>query len=147
MTGKGVKVAFLADGLDPNLAGFIRPDGSTVFIDYQDFSGDPAGTPTGGGEAFGDASSIAAQDMPNGKPMFFDISQFVNAAHPLPSPCNIRIRGMAPDASLVGLKVFSNLGYTTTRALYRPSSTPLTPTTWMSSTNRSAAIRFPDTER
>lgn len=116
VTGKGVKVAFLADGLDPNLAGFIRPDGSHVFIDYQDFSGDPAGTPTGGGEAFGDASSIAAQDNPKGKPLSFDISKFVNAAHPLPSPCDIRIRGMAPGASLVGLKVFSNaaLGYTTT---------------------------------
>jgi hypothetical protein len=114
VTGKGVKVAFVADGLDTNIPGFIRPDGSHVFIDYQDFSGDPAGTPTAGGEAFGDASSIAAQDNPNGKPLSFDISQFVNAAHPLPSPCNIQIRGMAPDASLVGLKVFSNLGYTTT---------------------------------
>jgi hypothetical protein len=114
VTGKGVKVAFLADGLDPNIAGFIRPDGSHVFIDYQDFSGDPAGTPTGGGEAFGDASSIAAQDNPNGKPLAFDISKFVNAAHPLPAPCTIRIRGMAPDASLVGIKVFSGLGYTTT---------------------------------
>jgi hypothetical protein len=116
VTGKGVKVAFLADGLDPNIAGFIRPDGSHVFIDYQDFSGDPAGTPTPGGEAFGDASSIAAQDNPHGKALTFDISKFVNAAHPLPAPCNIHIRGMAPDASLVGLKVFSNLGYTTTSA-------------------------------
>jgi hypothetical protein len=114
--GSGVKVAFLADGLDPNMAGFIRPDGSHVFIDYQDFSGDPAGTSTAGGEAFGDASSIAAQDNPNGKPLTFDISQFVNAAHPLPSPCTIHIRGMAPGASLVGLKVFSSLGYTTTSA-------------------------------
>ncbi len=114
VTGKGVKVAFLADGMDPNSPGFIRPDGSHVFIDYQDFSGDPAGTFTGGEEAFGDASSIAAQDNPNGKPLFFDISQFVNPAHPLPSPCNIRIRGMAPGASLVGLDVFSSLGYTTT---------------------------------
>jgi hypothetical protein len=114
VTGRGVKVAYVADGLDPTLPGFIRPDGSSVFIDYQDFSGDPAGTPTAGGEAFGDASSIAAQDMPNGKPLLFDISQFVNPAHPLPSPCNIRIRGMAPGASLVGLKIFSNLGYTTT---------------------------------
>ena len=114
VTGKGVTVAFIADGLDPSIAGFIRPDGSHVFVDYQDFSGDPAGTPTESAEAFGDASSIAAQDMPNGSPLTFDISQFVNAAHPLPSPCNIRIRGMAPGASLVGLKVFSNLGYTTT---------------------------------
>ncbi|MEA3149953.1 MAG: hypothetical protein QOD56_892 [Gammaproteobacteria bacterium] len=113
VTGKGVKVAFLADGMDPNSAGFIRPDGSHVFIDYKDFTGDPAGTPTGGAEAFGDASSIAAQDMPNGKPLTFDISKFVNAAHPLPSPCTIRIRGMAPGVSLVGLNVFSSLGYTT----------------------------------
>ena len=105
VTGRGVKVAFIADGLDINLAGFIRADGSHVFIDYQNFSGDPDGTPAGGGEAFGDASSIAAQDDPNGKPLIFDISKFVNAAHPLPAPCNIRIRGMAPDASLVGLKV------------------------------------------
>ena len=114
VTGRGVKVAFLADGLDPTLPGFTRPDGTSVFIDYQDFSGDPAGTPTAAGEAFGDASSIAAQDMPNGKPLTFDISQFVNPAHPLPAGCSIRIRGMAPGASLVGLKVFSALGYTTT---------------------------------
>ena len=114
VTGKGVKVAFIADGIDPNVAGFIRPDGSHVFIDYADFTGDPAGTPTGGAEAFGDASSIAAQDMPRGKLLTYDISKFVNAAHPLPSPCNIHIRGMAPGASLVGINVFSELGYTTT---------------------------------
>jgi hypothetical protein len=120
VTGAGVTVAWIADGLDPTVAGFIRPNGSHVFVDYRDFSGDPAGTSTPGGEAFGDASSIAAQDvtfapgMPNGKPLTFDISQFVNPAHPLPAPCPIRIRGMAPGASLVGLKVFSNLGYTTT---------------------------------
>jgi hypothetical protein len=112
--GKGVKVAFLADALDPTVKGFIRPDGSPVFVDFKDFSGDPAGTPTAGGEAFGDASSIAAQDMPNGKPLIFDISKFVNEAHPLPSPCNIRIRGMAPDASLVGLVVFGGATPTTT---------------------------------
>ncbi|MGO9946024.1 MAG: S8 family serine peptidase [Steroidobacteraceae bacterium] len=113
VTGKGVKVAWIADGMDPTIAGFTRPDGSPVFVDYQDFSGDPAGTVTPGAEAFGDASSIAAQDMPNGKPLIYDISQFVNQTHPLPSPCNIRIRGMAPGASLVGLKVFSNISATT----------------------------------
>jgi hypothetical protein len=112
--GKGVKVAFLADALDPTIAGFVRPDGTSVFVDYQDFSGDPPGTPTAGGEAFGDASSIAAQDVPNGKPLIFDISKFVNEAHPLPSPCNIHIRGMAPDASLVGLVVFGGATPTTT---------------------------------
>ncbi len=115
VTGKGVIVAFIADGLDITLPGYTRPDGTSVFVDYQDFSGDPAGTPTEGGEAFLDSSSIAAQDlMPNGKPLTFDISQYVNAAHPLPSPCNIRILGVAPGASLVGLKVYSQIGSTTT---------------------------------
>jgi hypothetical protein len=111
--GKGVKIAWLADGMDPTLPGFIHTDGTPVFFDFQDFSGDPAGTPTGGGEAFGDASSLAAQDTPNGKPLVFDISKFVNEAHPLPSPCNIRIRGMAPDASLAGLVVFGSTALTT----------------------------------
>jgi len=113
VTGKGVKVAFIADGLDTTIAGFIHTDGTPVFIDYQNFNGDPAGTPTGGGEAFGDASSIAAQDTPNGNVLTFDLSQVVNAAYPLPSPCNIRIRGVAPGASLVGLDVFSSIGIST----------------------------------
>jgi hypothetical protein len=42
VTGEGVKVAYLADSVDPNILGFVRPDGSRVFFDYQDFSGDPA---------------------------------------------------------------------------------------------------------
>jgi len=113
VTGKGVKVAWIADGMDPTLPGFIHTDGTPVFIDYQNFNGDPAGTATGGGEAFGDSSSIAAQDTPNGELLTFDISTFVNAAHPLPSPCNVRIRGVAPGASLVGLNVFSNIGIST----------------------------------
>jgi Subtilase family/Peptidase inhibitor I9 len=111
VTGRGVTVAFIADGLDTTVPGFTRPDGSKVFVDYQNFTGDPAGTATAGGEAFGDASSIAAQDTPNGAVLDYDISQFANTAHPLPSPCNIRIRGMAPGASLVGLDIYSNLGY------------------------------------
>ena len=63
VTGKGVKVAWIADGIDIHNPSFIRANGSLVFIDYQNFSGDPAGTPTDGGEAFLDASSIAAQDV------------------------------------------------------------------------------------
>ena len=114
VTGKGVKVAVIADGLDTTVPGFTRPDGTNVFVDYQDFSGDPAGSPTGGEEAFGDASSIAAQDMPNGVLLTFDISQFVNPAHPLPSPCNIHIRGIAPGSSLVGLNVFGTVGFFST---------------------------------
>ncbi|HXR41944.1 MAG TPA: S8 family serine peptidase [Acidothermaceae bacterium] len=99
-------VAFLADGLDINNPDFIRADGSHVFIDYQDFSGEGPNAPTPAGEAFGDASSIAAQGR-----QVYDLSTFVNPAHPLPPGCNIRVLGMAPDASLVGLKVFPAGGF------------------------------------
>ena len=100
-TGRGVKVAFFADGLDINNPDFIRPDGSHVFIDYRDFSGEGPNALTGGAEAFGDASSIAAQGR-----QVYDISQFVNPAHPLPPGCNITVRGVAPGVSLIGMKVF-----------------------------------------
>jgi hypothetical protein len=146
VTGSGVKVAVIADGIDTTVPGFTRPDGSKVFIDYQSFTGDPAGTPTQGGEAFGDASSIAAQDVPNGRPLTYDISTFVNPAHPLPSPCNIRVRGVAPGASLVGLDVYSNLGYSASpRRGCRRSTGPSSTTRWTSSTSRSARTYIPMT--
>jgi hypothetical protein len=101
--GHGVKVAFLADNMDPNYADFIRPDGSHVFTDFKDFSGDGPNTTDSGAEAFGDASSIAAQGV-----VVHDLSQFVNQAHPLPPGCNIVVKGVAPGASLVGLNVFGS---------------------------------------
>lgn len=97
--GAGVKVAYIADGIDPNNADFIRPDGSHVIVDYQDFSGDGPSAPSGGGEAFGDASAIAAQGT-----VVHDLSTFVNPAYPLPPGCNIRIVGVAPGASIVAIK-------------------------------------------
>ena len=103
VTGAGIKVAFIADGLDINNPDFIRADGSHVFADYKDFSGDGLAATTGAAEAFGDASAIAAQGR-----ISYDLSQFVNPAHALPAGCNIQIRGVAPGASLIGLKVFGN---------------------------------------
>jgi hypothetical protein len=103
VNGAGVKVAYIADGIDINNPDFIRADSSHVFIDYQDFSGDGPNAPSGSAEAFGDASAIAAQGRQT-----YDLSNFVNPAHPLPAGCNIRILGMAPGASLIGLKVFGN---------------------------------------
>ena len=98
-TGTGVKVAYIADGIDINNPDFIRADGSHVIVDYQDFSGEGTNAPTGGGEAFGDASAIAAQGR-----VSYDLSQFVNPAYPLPAGCNISILGVAPGASIVAIK-------------------------------------------
>ena len=105
-TGKGVKVAYMAEGIDINNPDFIRPDGSHVFVDYQDFSGDGPNSPTPAGEAFLDATSIAAQGR-----QVYDISNF--SAHPQPSPCDVRILGASPGAQLVGLKVFGENNATT----------------------------------
>lgn len=99
-TGAGVKVGFIADGIDTNNPDFVRPGGQHVFVDYQDFSGWGTGSPTAGGEAFLDASSIAAQGR-----QVYDLRQYGSG---LATPCRIRILGAAPGASLVGLDVFGN---------------------------------------
>lgn len=102
-TGAGVTVGFIADGTDINQPDLIRADGSHVVVDYQDFSGDGTTSATSGAEAMGDVGSIAAQGRAT-----YDLADFVNPAHPLPAGCNIHIEGMAPGASVVALKVFSN---------------------------------------
>jgi hypothetical protein len=109
-TGAGVKVAYIAEGIDINNPDFIRADGSHVFADYEDFTGDGPNAPTSAGEAFLDASAIAAQGRES-----YDISHF--SAQPLASPCDVRIEGMAPGASLYGFKVFGQQHATTTSAI------------------------------
>jgi len=98
ITGAGVTVAWIADGLDPNNPDFIR-DGKSIFKDYVDFSGTGPDTQTGGEEAFGDASMIAAQGNET-----YDLSNYVNPAYALPKNCDLKVEGMAPGASLIGLK-------------------------------------------
>ena len=103
-TGAGVKVAWIADGIDINNPDFIRANHHHVFVDYRDFSGTGTSANTSGGEAFLDASSIAAQGR-----HVYNIQNFGNV--PLSRPCRIRILGVAPGASLVGLNVFGSSNF------------------------------------
>jgi len=116
--GRGVKVAYIAGPIDTTIPDFRRkakyaskhsPAGSPVVTNVN-FGGDPAGTPSGddAGEAFLDASSIVAQGKTT-----FDLNDFVNTAHPLRAPCDIRITGAAPGARVLGLDVFSSNNVTT----------------------------------
>jgi hypothetical protein len=98
--GTGVKVGIIADGIDPANADLIRANGQHVIFDYQDFSGYGINSPTDGREAFLDAGTIASQANQT-----YDLSGFVNPAHPLPPGCNIKIKGIAPGASLAVLNV------------------------------------------
>jgi hypothetical protein len=109
-TGAGVKVAYIAEGIAVNNPDFIRADGSHVFADTQDFTGDGPDAPTSAGEAFLDASAIAAQGRG-----VYDVSHF--GAHPTSGPCDVRIEGVAPGVSLYGFKVFGETNFSTTSAI------------------------------
>ncbi len=115
VTGAGVTVATIADGVDttnPDLQrnpAYGRP--GTPVVQEVDFSGDPASTPTSGEEAFIDVSSIAAQGNQE-----YNLSQWVNplqAARLPASGCWIKIVGAAPSANVLAEKVFSENNDTT----------------------------------
>jgi Subtilase family len=105
-TGAGVKVAFLADGVNPANPNLMR-GGKPVITNYTDFSGDGTTANTLGGEAFLDANAIAGQGS-----KIYNVAGF--SAQVPDSACDIQIQGTAPGASLVALKVFSQSNTSTT---------------------------------
>jgi hypothetical protein len=106
VNGKGVTVAFLADGLDVSNPDFMRSSGNHVITNYKDFTGSGTSVITGGGEAFGDASSIAAQGR-----QVYNADAYVSVAQSQSKSClPIRILGMAPGANMMALQVFGPSG-------------------------------------
>ena len=95
ITGAGVKVAFVAEGIDVDQPNFQRANGSHVIVDQADFTGEGVAANVSGGEASLDASSIAAQ----GNVVY--TATFANG-----KTCNFVVEGAAPGAELVSLKAF-----------------------------------------
>jgi hypothetical protein len=110
VTGAGVTVGMITDGLDPNNLDLMR-NGSSIVTEV-DFSGEGVDAPSPGGEAFADAGSVAAQGN-----VTYDLSERVPGNPQLGgagSGCDMRIRGVAPGATLYVLKAYGTGDYTTT---------------------------------
>jgi subtilisin family serine protease len=107
-TGAGVSVAVFPDGMDPDLPDFQR-NGQSAVSDYRDFTGEGTGQ-TGGGEAFGDVSSLVAQGQTT-----YNLDQEINPDFATTrGTCDVKVLGVAPGADVDVMKVFgaSNLSFT-----------------------------------
>ena len=108
-TGAGVNIAVFPDGIDPKLPDFQR-NGQSAVTDYRDFSGEGPNAPTGGGEAFGDVSSLVAQGNTT-----YNLDQEINPDFATAGgTCAVKVLGVAPGADVDVMKVFgsSNASFT-----------------------------------
>ncbi|QUQ62899.1 S8 family serine peptidase [Kutzneria sp. CA-103260] len=108
-TGAGVTVGDIAGSIDVNTPELVRPDGSHVITSYQDFTGEGGSVVSEDIESFLDDGMIAAQG--NG---VYDLAGYT--ARHLPTPCRIRVEGVAPRVNLTAYKVYGSNDYTTTSA-------------------------------
>ena len=107
--GSGVKVAIIADGINPQNPDLLRGGNpaTPVISNYVDFGGSGTASPTNGIEAFIDAGSVAAQGN-----QVYDWSRDLGA----PFDCYIRIQGVAPGASIIFVKTADINGLSLTSA-------------------------------
>jgi hypothetical protein len=102
-TGAGVKVAVFPDGMDPNLPDFQR-NGHSAIVDYRDFTGEGPDAPTGGGEAFGDVSSLVSQGHTT-----YNLDDEINPQFATAGgTCDVKVLGVAPGADVDVMKVFGD---------------------------------------
>lgn len=102
-TGAGVNIAVFPDGMDPTLPDFQR-NGHSVVTDYEDFTGEGPNAVTGGGEAFGDVSSLASQAVTT-----YNLDQYINPSFATPgATCDVKVLGVAPGATVDVMKVFGD---------------------------------------
>jgi hypothetical protein len=92
--GTGIKVGVVFGDVDASNPDLIRKNGQSVIFDNQDFSGQGPSTASSG-LTMGYVGLIAAQGN-----QVYDLSKYVNPAHPLSAGCNIRVVGVAPGASV-----------------------------------------------
>jgi hypothetical protein len=111
-TGAGVSIAVFPDGMDPNLPDFQR-NGKSAIADYQDFSGDGPNGQTGGGEAFGDVSSLVSQGKTT-----YNLDREINPDFATKGgTCDVKVLGVAPGADVDVMKVFGNSNYSFTSVI------------------------------
>jgi hypothetical protein len=102
-TGAGVNIAVFPDGMDPNIPDFQR-NGHSAVADYQDFSGEGTSAVTGGGEAFGDVSSLVSQGTTT-----YNLDQQINPDFATNGgTCDVKVLGVAPGANVDVMKVFGD---------------------------------------